>query len=230
MVSDELPEETAKAATLGPLVRKVGHLVRNKLAVLVNSTYYLRLRLGDTDEKVTRHLNLMEREVAVASAVVADLMDFSMVKEPARRPLDVNQLVSDVLSGLAHPSGVEIAAELTPGLPLIEADQAQIARALGKLLVNAIEAMTAGGRLTVCTGLSNDRQAVWITVSDTGPGIPAEDQARLFDPLFTTKPQGFGLGLPIAREFVKRHGGQLEVRSGPEGGTICTVTLPLGGQ
>ena len=225
-----MPEEVGKAATLGPLVRKVGHLVRNKLAVLVNSTYYLRLRLGNTDEKVTRHLNLMEREVAVASEVVADLMDFSMVKEPARRPLDVNRLVSDVLSGLARPNDVEITAELMPGLPLIEADQAQIARALEKLLINAIEAMTAGGRLTVCTGQSNDGQAVWITVSDTGPGIPAEDRARLFDPLFTTKPRGFGLGLPIARGFVQRHGGQLEVRSGPEGGTTCTMTLPLGGQ
>ncbi len=86
--------------------------------------------------------------------------------------------------------------------------------------------MTAGGRLTVRTGLGDDGQMVWIAVSDTGPGIPVEDQARLFDPLFTTKPQGFGLGLPIARSFVERHGGRLEVRSSPEKGTTCTVTLP----
>ncbi len=225
-MSDKASAETGEEAALGPLVRKVGHLVRNKLAVLVNSTYYLRLRLGDTDEKVTRHLNLMEREVGVASAVVADLMDFVIVKEPARRPLDVNQLAGDVLSELAYPDAIKIVTALKPGLPLIEADPAQIARALEKLLVNAVEAMTAGGRLTVRTGLGDDGQMVWIAVSDTGPGIPVEDQARLFDPLFTTKPQGFGLGLPIARSFVERHGGRLEVRSSPEKGTTCTVTLP----
>jgi signal transduction histidine kinase len=142
-VSDKSPGEIEREAALGPLVRKVGHLVRNKLAVLVNSTYYLRLRLGDTDEKIAGHLNLMEREAGIAGAVVADLMDFVMVKEPARRPLDINQLVSDVLSELACPDAVEMIAELMPGLPLIEADPAQIARALEKLLVNAVEAMTS---------------------------------------------------------------------------------------
>jgi signal transduction histidine kinase len=228
MAGDKSPGGTGKATELGPLVRKVGHMVRNKLGVLVNSTYYLRLRLGDTDEKVARHLSLMEREVAVASAVIVDLMDFAMVKEPARRPLDVNQLVSDVLSDLARPDTVEVVAELMPGLPLIEADTMQIARALDRLLVNAVEAMPAGGRLTVCTGLGGRGQTVWITVSDSGPGIPAEALDRLFDPLFTTKPQGFGLGLPIARGFVERHGGQLEVQSSSVEGTTCTVTLPIG--
>jgi signal transduction histidine kinase len=244
MVSDKLPGENGGETTLGPLVRNVGHLVRNKLAVLVNSTYYLRLRLVDADEKVDRHLNLMGREVDVASAVVADLMDFVMVKEPARRPLDVNQLVSDMLSELARPDAVEIVSELMLGLPLVEVDPAQIARALEKLLVNAVEAMSsasasaersikapvrlpAGGRLTVRTGLGNNGKAVCIIVSDTGPGISAEVQDRLFDPLFTTKPQGFGLGLPIARGFVERHGGSLEVWSNPEEGTICTIVLPL---
>ena len=215
---------------LGPLLRKVGHLLRNKLAVLGNSTYYLRLRLDDTDEKVTRHLSLMEGEVAVASAVIADLMDVVMVKEPVRRPLDVNQIVGDALSELAHPDAVEVVAELRPGLPLIDADQAQIGRAVEKLLVNAVEAMSsspAGGRLTVCTGLSDDGRMVWVTISDVGSGIPAEDLDRLFDPLFTTKPQGFGLGLPIACGFVECHGGHLEVQSSPEG-TTCTVMLPCG--
>lgn len=212
------------------MVRKVGHLVRNKLAVLSNSTYYLRLRLGDADEKIARHLNLMESEVTVAGAVIADLMDFVMVKEPARRPLDVNQIVGDVLSELSFTDAVEVVTELMPGLPLSDADPTQIARALGKLLVNATEAMPAGGRLTVHTGLSGDRQAVRITISDTGTGISPENLDRLFDPLFTTKPQGFGLGLPIARAFVERHGGQLEVRSEPGEGTTCTVMLPIGGR
>ncbi|MDY7041442.1 MAG: ATP-binding protein, partial [Chloroflexota bacterium] len=219
MMNDESLVEAGREATLGPLVRKVGHLVRNKLAVLGNSTYYLRLRLGDADEKVSKHLNLMEREVAVASAVVADLMDFVLVKKTEPRPMGVNQLVSEVLSRLAHPDTVEVIADLTPGLPLIEADAAQIAHALEKLLVNAVEAMVSAGdaagrsrrglggeasvallpeeRLTVRTGLDDDEQTVWITISDTGPGIPDEVQARLFDPLFTTKPQDFGLGLPI---------------------------------
>jgi signal transduction histidine kinase len=216
---------------LGPLVRKIGHLVRNKLAVLGNSTYYLKLRLGDTDQKITRHLCLMEDEVALVSAVIADLMDFVMVKEPARRPLDINQLVSDTLAELALPAPVELVTELTPGLPLLDGDPAQLARALNKLLVNAVEAMTAvapGGRLTVRTGLSDEGQTVWVTVSDTGPGLPTEDIDRLFDPLFTTKAQGFGLGLPIARGFIERHGGRLVVSSNPGEGTTCTMILPLG--
>lgn len=215
----------------GPLVRKIGHLVRNKLAVLGNSTYYLKLRLGDTDQKMTRHLRLMEDEVALVSAVIADLMDFVMVKEPVRRPLDINQLVRDTLAELALPAPVELVTELTPGLPLLDGDPAQLARALNKLLVNAVEAMTpvaTGRRLTVRTGLNDDGQAVWVTISDTGPGIPAENLDRLFDPLFTTKPQGFGLGLPIALRFIEQHGGRLVVSSSPGQGTTCTVILPLG--
>lgn len=232
MFNEKSPEggETSQAAQLGPLVRKIGHLVRNKLAVLGNSTYYLKLRLGDADQKITRHLCLMEGEVALVSAVMADLMDFVMVKEPARRPLDINQLVSDTLAELAYPASVALVTELTPGLPLLDGDPAQLARALNKLLTNAVEAVTAvttGGRLTVRTGLNDEEQTVWITISDTGPGLPAEDMNRLFDPLFTTKPQGFGFGLPIARGFIERHGGRLIVSSRPGEGTTCTVILPL---
>ncbi len=231
-MADESQERAGDQADIGPLVRKVGHLVRNKLAVIVNSAYYLRLRLGDADGKLLRHLDLMEQEVTTASEVIADLMDFALVKEPARRPLDINRLITDVLSELQLPETINLVTELRPGLPLIAADATQLARALEKLLLNAVEAMSSteeGGCLTVRSGLGDDRQTLWITIADTGRGLSAEEQSHLFEPLFTTKPQGFGLGLPIARGLIERHGGQLKVRSVPGEGTTCTIILSLGG-
>src|SRR5262249_54497064 len=118
---------------------------------------------------------------------------------------------------------VRIEKSLAP-LPPVPADPDLLARALGNLVANAIEAMPEGGTLRLRT--REDGDGVAVEVEDTGRGLPAEAQAGLFVPYKTTKPGGTGLGLAIVQSIVSDHGGRVEVGSGPEGGARFTIVLP----
>ncbi len=108
----------------------------------------------------------------------------------------------------------------------VQADPDRLSQALLNLCRNAIQAMEAGGVMTLTTGLASDGRA-FLAVADIGPGIPPEHRDRIFDPYFTTKPRGTGLGLPLAHKIVAAHGGELRITARPEGGTVATVFVPV---
>ena len=114
---------------------------------------------------------------------------------------------------------------LAPALPEARFDAAQVKQALVNLVKNSMHAMTRGGVLTVQTGIA--AEGVWVSVGDTGTGIPQERLSRLFEPFFTTKKKGTGLGLMIVYRIVREHGGRLDVESQPGKGTVFRIWLPL---
>jgi signal transduction histidine kinase len=120
---------------------------------------------------------------------------------------------------------VEITATLEPDLPLIRADSVRLTQALLNVIINGIQAISGGGRVSVST--SRTAEYLSLRVQDTGPGIPPNELGEIFDPYFTTKPEGNGLGLWIAQQIALAHGGDLHAENAPDGGAVFVLTLPL---
>jgi len=159
--------------------------------------------------------------------IVDEFAQFARTPRPQTRPTDVNAVVENVLAlHRAGAAGVRIEKALDAGLPQIPADPDLLARALGNLVANALEAMPRGGTLRVRTATADG--TVRIEVEDAGPGITEEQRTRLFEPYFTTKKGGTGLGLAIVQGIVSDHGGRVEVKSASGAGTTFTLILPSG--
>jgi signal transduction histidine kinase len=144
-------------------------------------------------------------------------------------------VVREALARVAVPDDprVEVVCQLDETLPPISADPGQLGRVLDNLILNAIQAMPDGGQLVLASGLDVDALTGgpdWVSVSiaDTGVGIPEDKRARVFGPLFTTKPKGIGLGLVVVKTLVEAHHGTVDVESQEDKGSVFTVRLPLG--
>ena len=191
-----------------------------------------------TDELPTnRHqqalLGEIQAQIARMNRTLTDLLWHARPPTPQYLLVNVNDVVEDSLGLLpqASDAGVEIVRELQPDLPPLRLDPNLVHQALLNILVNARQAMPNGGRLTVHSALRRDARGtgdvVEVRIIDTGVGISAEHLARIFQPFFTTKTQGTGLGLPIAARIVEQHGGGLAVDSEPGCGTTFRMTLPV---
>ena len=214
-----------RLAAIGQLAGSVSHELRNPLSVLRSSSYYLRTQLPDANPKIAKHLNIIEQEIASANKIITDLLDFSRTKPPTLQHTYLNYLIEEALSRIEVPSTVTVKLELREGLPALKADTFQLEQVLGNLLTNAIQAMPEGGTLTVGTDRLDGRLIA--TVRDTGAGIRPENLEQVFEPLFTTKARGIGLGLAICKTLIENHGGTISVESAVGEGTTFTLSLPL---
>jgi len=209
--------------TVGRLIRAVGHDLRNKLGVLKNSIYYLNMRLGHGDEKVQKHLRIMGREIANANRIVADLMDFALVKEPALQKTDVKAIVAKALSQASLPGHWEAIIRLEDGLPPLVADAGQLQRAFTNIISKVVEGMPAGGNLQIVA--REQGGFVEIEFGAAGLIIPEENLAEIFNPLVSTG--GTNLGMAVSKRLVEGQGGTIGVRTLAGKGTIFAVRLPL---
>ncbi len=173
--------------------------------------------LRETSDTVLGELRSLNR-------VIDAFTELARLPRPRLLPTDLNEVVDHVLALYAARAERVRVEKDRADLPPVPADADLLARALGNLVANAIEAMPEGGRLRVRTRALPEGAAV--DVEDTGPGIKEEDRARLLTPYFTTKPGGTGLGLAIVQGIVSDHGGRLEVASPPGGGATFTIVLP----
>jgi len=235
-----------KLAILGQLAGGVGHELRNPLAVISNAVYFLQATLSEADETTREYLNIIGSEVSNAGKIVSDLLDFSRSRPAEREEVAASELVSQALDRYPPPEGVEVSTEIAPDLPLVFVDASQIGQVLVNLLSNAYQAMPEGGKLTISAGLAQDvpipiphsalrnrqsairtpHSAVRIRVSDSGCGISKENIGKIFEPLFTTRARGIGLGLAVSRNLVEANGGSISVQSQEGQGSIFTVVLP----
>lgn len=222
-----------RLTTLGQLSASIAHELRNPMGAIRNAAFFLGMAVEDPDPDVGEALEIMEDEIGRCEEIIRSLLDFVSARPPERRELPLNEVVREALREMEVPEAVDVVTELDGALPSIEADGNQLRQVLRNLLHNAVQAMPAGGRLTVKTARVIDRSPVGqrgevtISVTDTGIGIAKEDVDRIFEPLFTTKAKGIGLGLPLARMLVERHGGRIEVESDVGVGSTFTVRLPV---
>jgi len=213
-----------KLTVLGKLARGVGHELRNPLSVIANAVYFLKM-LRKSDPKTAEYLDMISAEVRTAEQIVSDLLMFSRSGMMNRARHDVVDLVLQALKTLEPPSGVAVSTDMAPDAPTVLIDGEQVLRVITNLLTNAYQCMPDGGNVTVRVRSGGD--AVLLEIRDEGPGIPAADIERIFEPLFTTKARGIGLGLALGRNLSELNGGSLTVASEEDHGSTFTLTLPV---
>jgi signal transduction histidine kinase len=190
--------------------------------VIKNSVYYLRM-VAPPEEQVRKHLSILEREVATATRIVTGMLDFARTTPATRVRTDLNGLVRDELDRLLVPDSIRVERELIENLRPVMVDPDQIRLILNNLISNAIQAMPEGGVLTVRTRSLED--TLEVIVADTGSGIAPDHLGRIFEPLFTTKSKGIGLGLSVARRLADANGGTIRVESALGHGSRFMVEL-----
>lgn len=217
-----------KTDLLRQMASVVGHEIRNPLAIISNSVYFIRTKLGaggaELDPKLAKHLGIIEGEIKHGNDVIEEILSFTRTRELRRTPASVNSVIKDLAAYYKFPAAVTVKTVPDPSDPRADIDIEAIAHAARFILDNAVQAMPEGGTVTI--EASHDGQWVLLSVTDAGPGLPGGDGEKVFEPFFTTKPRGIGLGLTIARKFAEKHGGMAKAENAPGGGAKVTLYLP----
>jgi signal transduction histidine kinase len=217
-----------RMAVLGQLASSVGHELRNPLGVISNVVYYLNATLKNTPGRVHEHLRILSEQVKLAEKIIADILDFTRAKPPEVSEVPIAQFLDEQIPRVTLPSGIRIERDLDPDLAPMQVDRVQVGQVFINVLTNAVQAMDGkGGILTIRA--RSDHGRVRLEVEDDGPGVPDEHLERIFEPLFTTKSRGFGLGLSVSRSLAQANGGDLTVSNAPDGGAIFVIDLPAAG-
>jgi PAS domain S-box-containing protein len=214
-----------KLATLGQLAGGVGHELRNPLGVINTSVYYLKLVQPDADEKIKQYHRMIEQQVQIAGMIISDLLDFARLPTADRQPVSLPDLLQRVLTRFPVPPSVQVVRRLPADLPELFVDPLHLEQVFGNLITNACQAMHDEGRLSISA--RRERGWIAIAVKDTGAGITPENMQKLFEPLFTTKVKGIGLGLAVSKKLVEANGGRIEAASRPGQGATFTLHLPV---
>ena len=240
--------QAEKMESIGTLAAGVAHEVKNPLAILMMGVNYLAKKFPPGDENLGLVLKEMKEAIGRADSITRGLLDFSAARQLSVKPHDLNNVIEQTLQLVRHELAlkrIHLVKQFGPQLPSVAVDKTQLQQVFVNIFVNAIQAMTPEGTLTVRTyakqltetshfeGLRRvapfwvgDR-AVVAEVDDTGTGIPEEHLARIYDPFFTTKPTGVGtgLGLPVSKKIIELHGGSLDVKNMQAGGVRVTIML-----
>ena len=214
-----------RLAALGQLTASVSHELRNPLGALRTAVAVMKRINDDDDPLLVESAAIADRSIDRCDAIITDLLDFTRLRPLRLTPIRLDQWLDGLLDEYRLPEGIELRREFASGVE-VHFDPERVRRILLNLLDNATQAMTgderasraaAGGHvLTVASRVGNSRFEV--VVGDTGPGIPSEISGDIFEPLFSTKNFGVGLGLPIVLQIAKQHGGGVEVSRAPAGG------------
>ncbi|MGQ9628778.1 MAG: GAF domain-containing protein [bacterium] len=218
-----------KFAALGEIAAGVAHDIKNPLVSIGGFARRLYRHLGEGDP-ARNYAAIIVKEVAKVEKIVADILNYLQEPEERFNPkeVDVNNIIEESLFSLDDKMmeyKVELVKDMPP-LPPIVADPQQLMQVMLNVIDNAIEAMEGGGELTVTT--RQEGENISISIGDTGCGIPKDIIKNIYDPFFTTKARGTGLGLTIAYRVVRLHGGDIQVRSKVGKGTTFTIVLPTG--
>ncbi len=229
--TDELERLRSGAlAALGRMATQVAHELKNPLAGLRLYARHLEGRLERTGDAESVELaRKISGSIEHLAAIVAEITAFGRPPELHRVPTALAPLLEECITlaqARCASEGVEIVRAWDPGCPEAPLDARELRKAFLNLIVNALEALAGRGRLTVSTAWEPERRAITVAIDDTGPGMSEEVLSRAFDLFFTTKPEGTGLGMALARSVIDLHGGELTVESSPGQGTRVRVRLP----
>jgi signal transduction histidine kinase len=231
-----------RLAALGTMAAGIAHDIRNPLTSILIFSQLMSLHYEDPDvrEKFNR---IVPRELERMQSVIEDMMELARPASVQREPASLNEILSQALElfeSQITTQGITVSPEYKFDLPVCLADRKRLHRCFSNLVSNAIQAMPSGGDLTVRTrqipamvppdaGLPDSRpvSAIEVTIADTGQGIPADRLSRIFDPFYTTKEKGLGLGMAIAHRIIEDHQGTIDVQSQVGLGSTFTVCIPL---
>jgi len=216
-----------KLATIGKLATMVAHDLRNPLTSIINASYYIKntcpARANAECKTAFEMLDIIEQETLFANNIINDLLDFAAKRPLQKKRQNINKLIEDSLTESNIPENVKVERNFAEKA-IANVDENQLERAFLNLVKNAVQAMPNGGQLTITTSETEDH--IEIRLTDTGVGIPEENMSKIFQPLFTTKAKGIGMGLAICRKIVEQHGGTIDFESKVGRGTTFIIKLP----
>jgi signal transduction histidine kinase len=220
-----------RLATLGQVIATVSHEIRNPLGTIQTSIYSLRKRIGDQGDAVSSSLDRAERSIVRCDRIIGELLEYTRTREPHRVATPLDAWLAELLDDFDFPTGIAVTRELDSGA-VVAFDRNRLQGCVVNVLSNACQSMLERpGGPERCEMLVESRCAagrVEIRITDTGPGIPPEVLERVFEPMFSTRTFGVGLGLPIVKKNMEQHGGGVELDSEARCGTSVTLWLPLG--
>ncbi len=224
----EAQEHLLKAerlAAIGEAAAMIGHDLRNPLTGIAGATYYLKAKVSPKmDRKAKEMLELIERDIEYSNKIMNDLQEYSREIRLELAETTTKSIMRKVSSLVEVPKDIQI-IDATQSEPKIRVDVEKMERVFVNIIKNAIEAMPNGGKLTVKSEGTNGNLKIAFT--DTGVGVPDDVLAEIWEPLFTTKGKGMGLGLSFCKRIVKAHRGTISVKSTVGRGTTFTLTLPI---
>jgi len=226
---EQLALRTEKLSALGRMAAGIAHEINNPLTGIL--LYGSNLTKKTSDESAIKEgLSIIVREAKRCKGIVQNLLEFSRDKTPERSLASVNEIIEktlDILENEIHLHHVSVKNYLSREMPDILLDVNLIQQVFVNLLVNALEAIQENGSITIHTRMSPDQTYEIVEISDTGCGISQEHMSKIFDPFFSTKSNGTGLGLAVSYGIIQKHEGDIQVSSRPGQGTRFTIQIPV---
>lgn len=224
----ETRESFERLALMGQLAGGVAHEIRTPLCVIRNNVYYLRILADKLGEEGAECLDEIDQAIGKAERIVSELLDFTRDGPCRRESVLLGELVDLGLADVGVSADVEISRSALDPTCRVHVDPEQVTRVLANLFRNAVEAIGDAGMVEVRSG--EDNGGVWIEIGDDGPGISPTEKEQVFEPLYTTKPTGIGLGLALSRRYAESNGGSLIVTDNVPRGACFRLTLPGAGK
>jgi signal transduction histidine kinase len=211
-----------KMYAIGEMSSRLAHDLQNPLTIIKNTLEILKLKQPDLDKKTKENYERMDRAVSRMSQLIRDVLDFVRTSSPLMEKTSILKLLRTVTEDLQMPENVKV---ILPTDDIeIYCDAKQMEIVFSNLILNSIQAIEAKGKIMIQASEVDD--SVMIDVIDNGRGISKEDLPKIFEPLFTTKQNGTGLGLASCKSIIENHGGTIECSSIVGKGTVFTVSLP----
>ncbi len=232
-VQNELVKK-GKMSVLGQLTATVSHELRNPLGVIRSSNFYLKRKIKEKDEKVDKHIKRIEDQVGICDTIVADLLEYTRGRQVSVTKQDIQPWLTDVVEQMIESEQIDIRVDIEEKLPAISHDQEKMRRVVINLLDNAVQAVRARQGVVgdvpftpdILLKLGQRQGSLYLQVSDNGMGMDEETSRRAFEPLFTTRARGTGIGLANVSKIISEHGGSIELETKPLVGTTLTILLP----
>jgi len=214
--------DAERLATIGQVAASIGHDLRNPLAVMQTSLQLLERRIESTP-RARRHVTRIANQIALCTVIISDLLELARDRPPELRPTLLTELIDEAAGSVPRTDQVKLVLQLSQ-LPEIAVDPGQVRQLMVNLVLNAVQAVGPKGEVVV--RVEADDTVVRIEVQDDGPGMPKEVAGRLFEPMFTTRAGGTGLGLVVCRRVVENHAGKVTAHNVEGGGALFVVVLP----
>lgn len=215
-----------KLEVLRQLSDGLGHDLLNPLGAIKNVAYFLSMVLEISDPEIREMLEILEKEVVRSENIVNSLLDFTRPRPRVLHKVNLNNILQKILSQFILADNIKVICYLDEALLSTMVDSKQISQVFENIILNAIEAMPKGGQLIIRSKVENS-VCIVVSFTDTGIGISKEHLDKLFEPLFTTRAKGVGLGLTIAKALIEGHGGNIEVQSKLGSGSTLRVRIPI---
>jgi PAS domain S-box-containing protein len=244
-----------RLAILGQVAGSIAHELRSPLGAIKNAVYYFKLCIENPSPEAREMMQILDQQVDVSARIIGSLLDFARPKPPTLQRVEIPHVIRAALDQCELPANVALEWQLAPDLPSAMLDAAQMQVVFRNLIANALQAMPEGGRLTISARTISDfrfkisdlpttphgvetrdhkseilkqQSAIEIRISDTGVGIPPDALDKIFQPLYTTKAKGIGLGLAMCKTIIEAHGGAIAAESTVGKGATFIVRLPVG--